>query len=177
MTTVMKILAAAAAAIAACAAQAQSLEVPMRMVSTTGVGESIGTVTITESAGGVMLTPKLEGLPPGLHGFHIHEKPSCDPAADPEGQVMPAQAAGGHLDPAKSGQHKGPMGDGHLGDLPSLKVDSSGKATAPVIAPRLKMSDLAGRSLMIHAGGDNYSDKPEKLGGGGKRIACGVVGS
>ncbi len=177
MTTVMKMLAAAAGAIAACAAQAQSREVPMRMVTATGIGESIGTVTISESAGGVMLTPKLEGLPPGLHGFHIHEKPSCDPAADPEGQVMPAQAAGGHLDPAKSGQHKGPMGDGHLGDLPSLKVDSSGKATAPVIAPRLKMSDLTGRSLMIHAGGDNYSDKPEKLGGGGKRIACGVVGS
>jgi Cu-Zn family superoxide dismutase len=28
---------------------------------------------------------------------------------------------------------------------------------------------------MIHAGGDNYSDHPEKLGGGGARIACGVV--
>jgi Cu-Zn family superoxide dismutase len=28
---------------------------------------------------------------------------------------------------------------------------------------------------MIHSGGDNYSDVPEKLGGGGGRIACGVI--
>ena len=49
--------------------------------------------------------------------------------------------------------------------------------TAPVVAARLKMTDLAGHALMIHAGGDDYSDKPEKLGGGGKRIACGVIGS
>jgi len=28
---------------------------------------------------------------------------------------------------------------------------------------------------MIHAGGDNYSDQPEPLGGGGGRIACGVA--
>ena len=28
---------------------------------------------------------------------------------------------------------------------------------------------------MIHSGGDNYSDAPEKNGGGGERIACGVM--
>ena len=32
-----------------------------------------------------------------------------------------------------------------------------------------------GRALMIHANGDNYSDIPKKLGGGGARVACGVV--
>lgn len=174
----MKLLPALVLASAACAAYAQTLEVPMRMVTATGTGESIGTITIAPSSGGVMFTPKLAGLPPGLHGFHIHDKPSCASAMDQEkGEVMPAQDAGGHLDPHKSGQHEGPMGGGHLGDLPALRVDSGGKASAPVIAPRLKMTDLAGHSLMIHAGGDNYSDKPEKLGGGGKRIACGVIGS
>ncbi len=29
--------------------------------------------------------------------------------------------------------------------------------------------------LVIHEGGDNYSDTPKPLGGGGGRIACGVV--
>jgi superoxide dismutase, Cu-Zn family len=29
---------------------------------------------------------------------------------------------------------------------------------------------------MIHAGGDNYADQPQPLGGGGARIACGVIG-
>lgn len=28
---------------------------------------------------------------------------------------------------------------------------------------------------MIHAGSDNYSDDPKPLGGGGDRIACGVI--
>jgi len=44
-----------------------------------------------------------------------------------------------------------------------------------VLAPRLKMTDVKGHALMVHAGGDNYSDNPEKLGGGGARIACGVA--
>lgn len=149
----------------------------MHRVGANGVGESIGIVTVTKAAGGLMFTPALQGLPPGLHGFHVHENPSCEAAMDPEkGTVMPAQAAGGHLDPGKSHRHKGPMGDGHLGDLPALRVEPGGKATSPVVAPRLQIADLAGRSLVIHAGGDNYSDTPQKLGGGGERIACGVVG-
>jgi Cu-Zn family superoxide dismutase len=28
---------------------------------------------------------------------------------------------------------------------------------------------------MIHDGGDNYSDEPAKLGGGGNRMVCGVI--
>ncbi|TXH61396.1 MAG: superoxide dismutase [Cu-Zn] SodC2, partial [Thiothrix sp.] len=60
-------------------------------------------------------------------------------------------------------------------DLPALYVDSEGKATNPVLAPRLKLADLSGRALMIHAGGDNHSDHPAPLGGGGARMACGVI--
>ena len=147
----------------------------MQLVDATGGGQSIGIVTVTETAEGVIFTPKLDGLPPGLHGFHIHEKASCDPAMDPaKGKLAAAQAAGGHLDPEKTGHHEGPMGKGHLGDLPALKVDSNGSATTPVVAPRLKLSQLSDHALIIHAGGDNYSDSPQKLGGGGERIACGV---
>ena len=56
-----------------------------------------------------------------------------------------------------------------------LVVDPDGTATLAVLAPRLKVSDVLGRALMIHAGGDNYSDQPLPLGGGGARIACGVI--
>ena len=83
-------------------------------------------------------------------------------------------AAGGHYDPAGSKRHSAPWGDGHLGDLPALSVDANGN-TSPVLAPRLKMADLKGRALMIHAGGDNYADQPAPLGGGGVRWACGVI--
>ena len=78
-------------------------------------------------------------------------------------------------DPANTGKHLGPRGQGHRGDLPVLRVDVSGNATNAVIAPHLKVADVKGRSIMIHAGGDNYSDQPDPLGGGGARIACGVV--
>ena len=86
-----------------------------------------------------------------------------------------AGAAGGHLDPEGTGRHGAPWGDGHLGDLPPLYVDADGQAAQPVLAPRLKLADLEGRSVMIHTGGDNFSDQPSKLGGGGSRIACGSV--
>jgi superoxide dismutase, Cu-Zn family len=156
--------------------QAQTLQIPMNLVDAEGGAKSIGSITVTSTADGVMFSPQLEGLPSGIHGFHVHAKPSCQPATDPEkGKVMAAQAAGGHLDPDKTGHHEGPTGKGHLGDLPALEVDSAGKAITPVVAPRLNISDLTGRALMIHAGGDNYSDTPQKLGGGGERIACGVI--
>jgi len=59
--------------------------------------------------------------------------------------------------------------------MPALIVDASGKATEAVVVPRLTVADVKGRSIMIHAGGENYSDQPAPLGGGGARIACGVV--
>jgi Cu-Zn family superoxide dismutase len=148
--------------------------VTLRMAETAGPGEVAGTVIVTESKHGLVFWPALSGLPPGLHGFHVHQNPSCD-AFTQDGKTTPAGAAGPHYDPKKSGKHDSPWGDGHLGDLPPLYVDNDGKATQPVLAPRLRMRDLKGRSLMVHAGGDNHADHPAPLGGGGARIVCGVV--
>ena len=89
--------------------------------------------------------------------------------------MVPGLAAGGHYDPSGTGRHDGPYGDGHNGDLPPLYVGADGRSTIPVLAPRLKVADIRYRSLMIHAGGDNFSDQPKKLGGGGPRMVCGVV--
>lgn len=148
--------------------------VPMSMVDAKGVGAHIGQVVISESKYGLVFSPSLKGLPPGLHGFHLHQNASCDPK-EKDGKTVPALAAGGHYDPSDSKRHDSPWGDGHLGDLPALFVDADGKATQPVLAPRLKVADLAGRSLMVHVGGDNHSDHPAVLGGGGARLACGMI--
>jgi Cu-Zn family superoxide dismutase len=147
--------------------------VPMNLVNDQGVGKSIGTVTITEGPGGLVFTPQLTGLTPGVHGFHVHQNPDCATAMK-DGKQVPGLAAGGHYDPAGTAKHMGPQGAGHLGDLPALLVGADGKATTAVVAPRLKIADMKDRSLMIHAGGDNYSDQPAPLGGGGARVACGV---
>jgi Cu-Zn family superoxide dismutase len=156
-------------------AQAQeTVKITMNFATTDGLGKSVGTVTASQTSYGVVLTPDLSGLTPGIHGFHVHQNPDCAPK-EQDGKQVPALAAGGHYDPAKTGRHEGPYGNGHLGDLPAIFVTQDGTATYPVLAPRLKLSDLKGRSLMIHAGGDNHADHPQKLGGGGARIACGVI--
>ena len=156
------------------AAWADDVTLEMFLTTASGAGASIGTVTVTDTPYGALFTPALVGLVPGLHGFHVHGNPECGPK-EKDGARVPGLAARGHYDPAGTGRHEGPYGDGHLGDLPPLYVDDSGQANHPVLAPRLKAIDLKGRSLMIHAGGDNYSDHPAKLGGGGARMACGVL--
>lgn len=141
--------------------------VPMALVAATGAGTAIGNITASQAFNGVLLTPNLHGLPPGVHGFHIHVNPDCGDNA---------MAAGGHLDPMKTNQHDGPYNDhGHLGDMPVLVVNDDGYSTLPTLAPRFKLAAIKGHAIMIHAGGDNYADTPEKLGGGGARIACGVI--
>lgn len=149
--------------------------VQMHKVTAQGTDAAVGTVVVSESKYGLVFTPQLKGLEPGIHGFHLHENPDCGPKSQ-DGKAVAAGAAGGHLDPEKTGKHGFPWGDGHLGDLPALYVDEGGNTGNPVLAPRLKsLSDIAGRSLMVHKGGDNHSDHPQPLGGGGARVACGVI--
>lgn len=132
-------------------------------------------VKIEETQYGLLFTPQLKSLPPGIHGFHVHQNGSCASAMK-DGKPSAAEAAGGHFDPAKTGKHLGPYGNGHLGDLPAIYVNADGTATYPVLAPRIKkLSEIDGHALMVHAGGDNHADMPAPLGGGGARMACGVI--
>ncbi|MCB1008515.1 MAG: superoxide dismutase family protein [Acidobacteria bacterium] len=168
------LIASSASAVTAATAATAATVVTLHRVDENGVGAEVGEVSITESKYGLAFTPALHDLAPGLHGFHVHQNPSCEPA-EKDGKKVAALAAGGHFDPANTGRHAEPWGDGHLGDLPPLYVDAEGNATQPVLAPRLKLSDLPGHALMVHAGGDNHADHPAPLGGGGARIACGVI--
>ncbi|QQS13616.1 MAG: superoxide dismutase family protein [Rhodospirillales bacterium] len=171
MTT---LIAGALAAYAGTASAQQSTTVAVIEISEKGSGAPLGTVVFTDTPHGLAIDPKLKGLPPGPHGFHVHENPSCAAAAQ-DGKMVPGLAAGGHYDPKGTKAHRGPhQHDGHLGDLPPLVADKDGAASAKLLAPRLKVADLRGRSLIIHANGDNFDDKPQPLGGGGGRIACGV---
>lgn len=157
------------------ASNALAEEVTLHKVSAEGIGEAIGTVDIEQTQYGLQFTPRLKGLTPGIHGFHVHANGSCEPGVS-EGKTVGAGAAGGHLDPQKTGNHLGPYGEGHLGDLPAIYVDDKGNATYPVLAPRLNsLDDIKGKALMVHAGGDNHADHPQPLGGGGGRYACGVI--
>lgn len=138
--------------------------------------KTIGSISISSHEDeGVVFTPNLSGLTPGAHGFHVHQFGDCSTTMK-DGEKVVGGAAGGHFDPENTNSHRAPWSEkGHDGDLPVLYVDEKGDATQPVYAPELELEDIQGLALMIHAGGDNYSDSPEKLGGGGERVACGVI--
>jgi Cu-Zn family superoxide dismutase len=153
-------------------ALAQQMSVDINRISSSGVGEKIGTVMISEDKGGTTFKVSVKGLPAAERGFHVHEKGDCGPGMK-DGKMEAGIAAGEHYDPDGHKSHKGPKGAGHKGDLPLLKGNASG-IEQTVTAPRLKLADVKGRSLVIHEGGDNYSDQPEN-GGGKGRVACGVI--
>jgi Cu-Zn family superoxide dismutase len=156
-------------------AAAADLVVRMQKATPDGTGEALGTITISSVDGAVAVRLDLHGLPPGPHGFHVHENGNCEPTLL-NGVRIPAGAAGGHFDPDHVGAHAGPHGVGHLGDLPVLEVAADGTARQTLTVPHIgSAATLHGQALVIHSGGDNYSDSPTPLGGGGGRIACGVI--
>lgn len=154
-------------------ALADSIKVPVNQVSADGVGKQIGSVTFTDADGGMDIQVDVSGLSAGQHGMHIHQNPSCEPA-EQDGKMTAALAAGGHWDPDGTKTHKGPGNAGHKGDLPFITASDKGVAQEKLFVKGLTTKEIKGHSLMIHAGGDNYSDTPV-LGGGGPRIACGVI--
>lgn len=160
------------AAPAACAGEAGAT---IHRATPEGAGETLGRVRFEDGRFGLLVTPDLEGLTAGPHAAHVHENPDCAPGG-PDGKPMPAGAAGGHYDPEGTGRHEGPYGEGHLGDLPNLIVEKDGTATIPVLAPRVKVEDIRGRSLMIHAAPDRYAGHGHHMHGkGGMRMYCGVI--
>lgn len=145
-------------------AMAGNMSIPMSLLAN---NQTIGTIDLADSPYGLVLTPHLHGLLPGLHGFHLHENPTC---------ANFGAASGDHFDPMNTKQHLGPYNpQGELGDLPILIVNIDGTATIAILAPRLTVAKVINHSLVIKKLGDNYSDHPAKGGGGGENLACGVV--
>ncbi len=172
MNNLTRVCASFALFLAPAAALAQSATIDINRISDTGVGEKIGTITAIETRQGMSFQVEIRGLPAGDHGFHVHENGDCR-AALKDGKMAAGEAAGPHYDPDGRKSHRGPTGEGHKGDLPVLSLDEAETAKM-VNVERLKMADIIGKAIVIHAGGDNYSDSPEN-GGGAARIACGVV--
>lgn len=160
-----------------------SLSLSVNSINAFGVGESVGTITITQQADGVLVKADVVDLPEGLNGMHFHEKPSCE-AGLQNGERVTGLAAGGHYG---HGDHMMmDMGDMDMsnmsheehmkhmqmmkpkGDLPPLPIGADGTATGTVIGADLTIDELRGRSLIIHQG-------PDVDGVSGPKIACAVI--
>ena len=127
-----------------------------------------GEVRFYKVEGGVRVVAKIDGLSPGKHGFHVHDKGDCS-APD-------ASSAGGHWNPdgAPHGAPTAPRGARHAGDLGNLEAGADGIARYDRVDSLLSYAQLTGLSVLVHKGEDDYVTQPS--GNSGARIGCGVVG-
>lgn len=126
-----------------------------------------GTVTFSQVPDGVKVVADIEGLQPGSHGFHIHEKGLCE---------KDGTSAGSHFNPSGM-PHGSPTNDlRHAGDLGNLIADDSGKAHYERVDHVLKLdgkNSIIGKSVIIHDKLDDFKTQP--TGNSGARHACGVI--
>ena len=182
MTTTFFISALAASALAAWALvsdgtspapgakSSQAQPVTVKLIG--AKGDSIGTATLSAAPAGVSIALAITGLSPGEHAIHVHGTAKCEAPA--------FTSAGGHFNPEQK-QHgmNNPQGP-HAGDMPNFRVDSTGRATATVVAPGVTLGDGphsvftgGGTALVIHEKADDMKSDP--AGNAGARVACGVI--
>ena len=132
-------------------------------------GKSVGKVTLTETPHGVLIKAELNGLPPGGHGFHIHENGLCAPDF---------AAAGGHFNPDGKGHGVTQQNGMHAGDMPNIYVAADGTVTAEVLnslvsfgADAKSVFDANGSAIIVHELPDTHLADA----GAGGRIACGII--
>lgn len=135
-------------------------------------GDSLGTVELEEKTEGVSFKVNLKGLEEGAHGFHVHEKGSC------EGPDF--KSAGDHFNPDDK-EHGLLNAEGaHAGDLPNIEADGDGKVSAEFTAQNITLKEgktsllkKDGTALVVHAKPDDGMSLP--AGDAGERVACGEI--
>lgn len=124
----------------------------------------------------VEVTVTVTGLKAGAHGMHLHAVGKCDAPG--------FTSAAGHFDPGPAGQGDPDTNHPyHMGDLPNLVADASGRASVKAITTRVTLGDgpvslfdADGTAIIIHGNPDQGKTGEAKSGvSGGPRVACGVV--
>ncbi len=153
--------------LASCASAFAGPTATARMIGADGT--DAGTVTLSQTANGVLVRADLRALTPGDHGFHIHETGSCDASF---------KAAGGHYNPHGKEHGFNNARGPHAGDMPNLHIGSDGTVKADVVTASVSLEngpatlfDTDGSAIMIHVKADTYG----KDAGAGGRVACGVI--
>jgi Cu-Zn family superoxide dismutase len=128
-----------------------------------------GIVTFTKVGTGISIVADIEGLTPGVHGFHVHEYGDCS-AAD-------GASAGGHFNPMGMPHDSPEAMKRHAGDLGNITAGADGKAHLERTDSMISFSgvhNVIGRGLIVHAAPDDFKTQP--TGNAGGRVACGVIG-
>jgi len=139
---------------------------------TTANSRISGRATLQETSQGLKVVVQVAGVPPGLHGLHVHERGDCSDQG---------KAAGGHYNPAgvphgllpKDGPSKA-----HAGDMGNIAVGPDGSGTLTVVLPGVSLRGsgdtpgVDGRAIIVHEKPDDFG---QPVGNAGGRIGCGVI--
>jgi superoxide dismutase, Cu-Zn family len=153
---------------AACASTSMGPSASATLSSISGSTAS-GTVAFAQLGdGSVKVSVDLTGVPPGVHGFHIHDKGDCGDNGN---------AAGGHFNPATTA-HGAPTADPHhAGDFGNVTADANGRVftefTTRSVTVEAGPNSAVGHAVILHASPDDLVTQP--TGNAGARIACGIV--
>ena len=131
-----------------------------------------GVAIFVQEYGQVRVISEFEGLTPGIHAMHLHEKADCS-AAD-------GTSSGGHWNPTfeKHGSWGDPKGY-HRGDVGNLTAKSDGTAKLMFQTDQWCIGcgdenrDILGKAVIIHEGRDDLTTQP--TGNAGGRVSCGGI--
>ena len=120
---------------------------------------------------GVEVVADLTGVPPGVHGFHIHEKGDCG---------NNATNAGAHFNPFGSVHGAPDAVSHHAGDFGNVTADANGEVhtrltTHSISLKSGEVTNPIGKAVVLHEKADDLVSQPS--GNAGARIACGVIES
>jgi len=131
-----------------------------------------GTVTLTEVDGMVSLEAHINGLTPGMHAIHLHEKADCssDDGKSTQGHWNPTFENHGSWG-AETGFHRG--------DIGNFEADASGhgmvnfKTDLWCIGCADETKNIMGKAIIVHQGEDDLASQPS--GAAGARISCAAL--
>ena len=119
----------------------------------------------------VLIHINLKGLPPGPHGFHIHEYGDLSEGCN---------SACVHYNPTGANHGGLADSDSHAGDLGNILADDQGICQMDIQTNKFQIQDILGRSLIIHAYADDLgvhdTVESKTTGTSSERIACEIIG-
>ena len=130
--------------------------------------ETQGTAKFVQTGKNVEMDLNVYKLTPGIHAVQIHKKGDCS--------STDGSSAGGHWNPTNHDHGKFGSETFHMGDIGNLNADKDGTARMVFktdkwcIGCKDETKNIVGKSLIIHAGRDDFKTQP--TGNAGGRVGC-----
>ncbi len=127
-----------------------------------------GFMRLYQTRNGVLISTDIKGLPyypdsckHRIYGYHIHDGNKC------EGDMQdPFSHAMSHYNPNNC------IHPFHAGDMPPL-FGNQGHAFSAFLTDRFSLSDVIGKTVIIHGNPDDFTTQP--AGNAGEKLACGDI--